>query len=383
MLLHFSLLPPGGDGIDGVVGGVLATGWIGVDLFLVLSGFLITRILLDTRDDPHFFRNFYARRSLRIFPLYFAYLLALFVLLPALSSAYAAEHAADDRRWWLWTYLGNVLMARRGWEGMPSHTTHLWSLAVEEQFYLVWPLLIWWLPTRRLPALCLTAIALAWITRGWYVLGVGNAPAAYVLTLARLDALAVGGLVALRLRDGGTAWSARRMVLGGAALVAAATAWHLSEGRLQPLAPLDPATQLLSYGGLALLFGGFVGIAALAREGTTWHRMLTRPWLIALGSYSYALYLFHVPIRNGARLALDRVGGLPLWGGSPLGAQLLLTVGGIALSFGLAWLSWRWFEAPILALKRHFEPAPVQRAADPDTPAPIAASVAPQRSAQA
>lgn len=354
MLLHFSLLPIGGS-LDGVVGGVLATGWIGVDLFFVLSGFLITGILVDTRTDPRYFRNFYARRSLRIFPLYYAYLIALFVLLPALHPAYAAEHATDDRRWWLWTYLGNVLMGARGWEGMPSHTTHLWSLAVEEQFYLVWPFVVWLSPPRLLSRYCLAAIGLAWATRAWYVLGAENPPAAYVMTLARMDALGIGALVAVRMRDD-AAWSPRRLAGSGALLILLGTVWHLLAGRWQPLAPLDPATQLLTYGGLAMLFGGFVATAAAATDGSRWHRWLTRRWLIALGTYSYALYVFHVPIRNAMRLVLDRYGGLPSLAGSQLPAQLGMTVIGISLSYACARVSWQLFERPILSLKRHFEP---------------------------
>src|SRR5690606_28281082 len=232
MLLHFTLFVPM-DGAERFLNGWLQTGWIGVDLFFVLSGFLITGILMDTRDDPHHFRNFYARRTLRIFPLYYAYLVLLFLVLPALHEGYAMEHATDDRRIWLWTYMGNFLMAR-GWEAMPSHTTHLWSLAVEEQFYLVWPLLVFAVRRRWLMALCGLTFLGAILTRA-YLATQGAAAAAYVLTPARMDTLAAGALVAVVLRQRGPD-AVRALILpmlaSGLFLIGVGTAWSLTHGEM-------------------------------------------------------------------------------------------------------------------------------------------------------
>ena len=116
-----------------------AAGWCGVDLFFVLSGFLITGILYDAKDLPHRFRNFYARRALRIFPLYYTILAITFALLPRAVRLVGRLDDLEDARFWLWTYGTNVYVAFRG-DWFPL--SHFWSLAVEEHFYLFWPAII-------------------------------------------------------------------------------------------------------------------------------------------------------------------------------------------------------------------------------------------------
>jgi len=354
MILHFTMFDAG-SGAEHFFAGWLQTGWIGVDLFFVLSGFLITGILVDTRDDPHHFRNFYARRTLRIFPLYYAYLVLLFVLLPTLHAGYALEHATDDRRIWLWTYLGNILMAR-GWEAMPAHTTHLWSLAVEEQFYLVWPLLVYLARRRWLTALCGVTFLGAVLTRA-YLTTVEAAAAAYVLTPARMDTLAAGALVAVVMKErglDGVRSLVRPLFWSGFFLVAAGTLWSFTHGTLQVLAPLDYGTETFAYPGVALVFAALIAHVVSAAPTATLPRFLSKPSLRTLGAYSYGLYLIHVPVRNALRLGFDARGGLPEVGGSQVPAQLLVTTVGIGISFALAYASWHLFEKRVLALKRHF-----------------------------
>lgn len=114
----------------------------GVDLFFVLSGFLITGILLNAQGQPHYFRNFYLRRAVRIFPLYFGVLVALIVVLPAVSESAAERLSAREHQWWLWFYAVNLLQAwTASWPF--GCLNHFWSLAVEEHFYLVWPFVIY------------------------------------------------------------------------------------------------------------------------------------------------------------------------------------------------------------------------------------------------
>ena len=379
MLLHFTLFVPNG-ATESFLESWLAAGWIGVDLFFVLSGFLITGILMDTRDDPHHFRNFYARRTLRIFPLYYAYLILLFIVLPMLHADYAMEHAADDRRMWLWTYMGNVLMAR-GWEAMPSHTTHLWSLAVEEQFYLAWPLLVFWARRRWLTALCAVTFIGAILTRA-YLATQGAAAAAYVLTPARMDTLAAGAFVAVTLRmrgDDAVRGLVPALLWSGMFLIGVGTVWSFTHGTRQVLAPLDFGTEEFAYPGIALVFAALVAHLVTAPPHARLPRLFSMRWLRTLGTYSYGLYLIHVPIRNVIRLVMERRGGLPELWGSQLPAQVVITVLGMAVSFGLAYASWHLFEKPVLGLKRYFEskhkaPAPIE-----PTRAPAAAPAAESR----
>src|SRR5262249_46548866 len=131
--------------------------WSGVDLFFVLSGFLITRILLATRASPDYFRDFYMRRALRIFPLTYGVLVAVMLIAPHLVRA--AAPAAGPSPAWLWLYGVNLYPLLTGdWYEAPNvlglNFGHFWSLGVEEQFYLLWPLIVWRLDGRRLARLC-------------------------------------------------------------------------------------------------------------------------------------------------------------------------------------------------------------------------------------
>ena len=154
MLHHFTYYRPTA-GIDALIGSVLFFCWTGVDLFFVLSGFLITGILLDTRDSERYFTTFYARRTLRIFPLYYLVLFLAFVVLPqfpAVHSVLVGQTHDSPPQWPYWFYVTNFSIADRGW--VHGWVDVAWSLAIEEQFYLVWPLVIWLCPPRLVAVLC-------------------------------------------------------------------------------------------------------------------------------------------------------------------------------------------------------------------------------------
>src|SRR5438445_1418758 len=173
------------------------TGWIGVDRFFVLSGFLITGILYDAKESNHYFRNFYVRRVLRIFPLYYGALIIFLVVLPWLRPGNPAVQSMTRDAVWYWTYLSNVRIAHNG--GDFGAIGHFWSLAIEEQFYLIWPVVVLALRRRQLQACCLACVIGALFVRvGLNV--AGNETAAFVLTPARIDALAVGAYLALSAR---------------------------------------------------------------------------------------------------------------------------------------------------------------------------------------
>jgi peptidoglycan/LPS O-acetylase OafA/YrhL len=302
----------------------LLAGRMGVDLFFVLSGFLITGILLDARGDgpqtpAGYFSAFYARRALRILP------------------AYCLLIATFQAPWWYWLFTQNVLVTRYGWGAAPLALNHLWSLAVEEQFYIVWPAIVAVLPRRALRALCLALILSAPILR--LVL---PPIAAYTLTIARADALAMGGLVAILVRD-------RRL--------------YARHARVALAAGIAAVALLLSTDSLAKSFGplslvaGSSAVAVLAGAGiylmvvTRAPRWLEHPILVSLGAYSYAMYLVHVPLR---RPVSDWVGA-NLSGAGPI--LLANTIGLLGVAWAVAWISWHVLERPILSLKR-FVPMP-------------------------
>ncbi len=326
--------------VGGLVSAALASGWLGVDLFFVLSGFLITGILLDARGDEAeptqgFFTHFYARRALRIFPAYYVFLaLVMFVGRPPMPHG----------TWWYWTYVANVLIARHGWPPGVWDTGHLWSLAVEEQFYLVWPAIIAWTPRRRLPAVCLCVILSA-ITLRAVLVHQGAALSAYVLAPARADTLVLGATLAIALRGGARVRDGVRRaapIIGSVALAVL--------GVLFVTHQLD---HRLSAGGLVLgsAAASVATAACIARisAGSRIRRLFEWPPLVSFGMYSYVIYLVQLPVRGALGLWLgDR---LATW--TPVSA---LAVEGIllaGLSWCIAWVTWRILEQPMLSLKRY------------------------------
>ena len=148
--------------IDGIVTGIARAGWAGVDMFFVLSGFLITGILIKSKGAARrFFGNFYARRALRIFPAYYAFLLLLLLLLPVFDEP-GPRGIVLDHLVWYGTYLTNIFEAvRPNLRGDVLFVGHIWSLAVEEQFYLLWPAFVFLFSRRTLMWLCVVGIAVA------------------------------------------------------------------------------------------------------------------------------------------------------------------------------------------------------------------------------
>lgn len=369
MILHFTILVPGTAG-ETLFARSVEWGWAGVDLFFVLSGFLITGILLDARGGDGYFKTFYVRRALRIFPLYYAFLFALFVLLPLLRSS-GGEPLGPQLL--SLAYLHNVLMGFGGWDAVPAHTTHLWSLSIEEQFYMIWPLVVLRASRTGLLRISLGLVAVAWCTRLFLHLSLGHGVAGYTLLPARVDALALGALLALVVREEGWVERFRRWLVpalaAGVALVATAAiiSWMQTPWG-NPLPPLALHVQLLGYPGVDLLSAALVGMAVLPGPSPV-RTALGHPLLLRLGKYSYALYLFHVPLRDVLR---DRVfaGGLPPIWGSQVPTQLLLLAACIALTFAVSVVSWHILEKRFLRLKDRFE----YRAPTPALPhSPVAA----------
>jgi peptidoglycan/LPS O-acetylase OafA/YrhL len=188
--------------LDGFASRILTAGWCGVDLFFVLSGFLITRILYQAKESDRYFTNFDLRRTLRIFPLYYAVLALTFVIIPHLPSGLIPPENLE--RWarieanplWYWFFLSNFSTAMAGnWgHGILDVT---WSLAIEEQFYLLWPWVVYRFDRRRLLQVCGLVFVTALITRGVMTIAGMSPISVYVLTPARLDVLAAGAFVAL------------------------------------------------------------------------------------------------------------------------------------------------------------------------------------------
>lgn len=330
-----------------------SSGWIGVDLFFALSGYLITGILLDTRDQPNFFRNFYARRALRIFPLYYAVLVLLTIGFHPSTVAAArpflilAVYLQNTPLWWHGHVPGLVA----------NFTSHLWSLAVEEQFYLVWPLVILLVPSRRaLLWLAASIVVLSPALR--YILLTHGAPfqATYKLTVCRADGLSAGAWLAIALRGPYRATLLRFTPVTLAVGVFGCIVIAFTNGTFDFQS--SRAVNVFAYSALAVTGSSLIGVAL---SPTTWiARGLSWRLLRFFGQYSYGLYVLHQIVAAAFEY---RFGGLLR---SSVHSKLLLhfifiTVV-LAITIPLAMFSYHFFERPFLRLKRLFDAAPAFRA---------------------
>lgn len=341
MLFHFALEidrhSPFWDGLRSLFG----FGWSGVDLFFVLSGFLITGILLDTKTAENYFLSFYARRFLRIFPAYYFALLALMLaawLTPALA-AWLPPHG--DWRVYV-AYLQNwpVLLAQPA----QALVGHLWSLAVEEQFYLVWPLVIFALSTRA-ALITAAALSLGALSLRLVLIGMGvDSESIYRNTFSRLDALLIGAIIAIAVRDPRVpAWvrpRAKLLVAAGCGLLAFVPVYarSLSNHSLRVLG--------LGMTLIAAAYGLFLLTLVASPNDSPWRRRWSAPGLRMLGKYSYGMYLVHPPAYHLVRYLEERL-GLPSTG--PW--NIPLAIGATLL---IALLSFHLLESPFLAMKGRF-----------------------------
>jgi peptidoglycan/LPS O-acetylase OafA/YrhL len=325
---------------------VIEAGSFGVDLFFVLSGFLITGILLDSKGTPGYFRNFYARRFLRLFPVYYLYLALVALLLPMIHRGVHTHMPDYDGNWW-W-YLLYACNLKRDHGVYDPYLGHFWSLAVEEQFYLVWPALVLLLSRRRFAHSCFCAIALAVTLRVFFSWYGADWNTICRVTPMRLDTLALGALGAVTLRN--ERWSGRgpalawKALLAGAALFLACVLWGQSTSW--------SAAPIQTWGGffLAVAFAGLTYLAASTHSGIA--RFFSTRWLRMFGKYSYTIYVIHVLIERhvswGMATLAKRSGPLPYWA-ALIGSGIM-----VALSYGIAALSWKYYENPILQLKKRF-----------------------------
>ena len=295
-------------------------GWIGVDLFFVISGYLITSILLASRDRPSYYRNFYARRGLRIWPLYYVLLLFVFGLTPHLGAWARQDFDPQQIHWQYYLfYVQNLVYNRLGSFALVI----TWSLCVEEQFYVIWPFVVRLCSRRSLTIVSLTVLLLGTPFR-MYLHYLGTSMG-FFFTFARLDPIAVGALVALHPRWFRYSWVAAPWAV-----------WLLQRGNFDYV-----------YFALALTFGSVVMHAAV--DGS---RFLRSAPLRLGGKISYGVYIFH-PIVFGLFWLTPLYSAVANW---PY-ANLIRMMGQILLPFPCAALSWCLFERPILGLKKYFESA--------------------------
>ena len=319
--------------------------WCGVDLFFVLSGFLIGGILLDAQDSPNYFKTFYARRAYRILPLYFLVLTLCFLAfelgnLGVLRGDWAKLFDGKIPWWTFFTFTQNIYMGFGGPLATRGGLSPTWSLAVEEQFYLTLPLLVRLVSRRRAIQLVIACIATAMLLRVLIAVWIpGRMYATYFITPCRADGLGLGVLIAVVVRE-------RRLWL----YVREHRRWlyGIAVGMLLILLSIDfssfqtpsPALYGAEYSIFAVFFGSLLLIGVTGEDWLV-KTVFCNSWLMRLGLIAYGTYLLH--------RATTLVVNLLISSATP--SALTFAVSrfiGIGSAILIAQLSWTWFEKPLV-----------------------------------
>ncbi len=330
----------------------LGVGWIGVQIFFVLSGFLITSILLERKEEDlgRYLGRFYWRRILRIFPVYYGFLIAVSVAYLTVGEPVAFGDLAP----WLFSYTYNIARFFEPDMTWP-YFGHLWSLAIEEQFYLVWPFVVYGLSRKNFQKLTLALVILGPILRwimGAYFLDEGYSPSktaqcVYTLPTSHLDAFAVGAVLSVSGRD----WLEKpnKWLVGVflTTLVLGAYQWgHLDPHRRlftdfgYPIYLSESYQYIWGYTAINLLGGGLVLYAV---RGGVFIPGSSSAVLQFYGRISYGLYVLHWPVLG----AIRRVHDFRAWSLEGFMIFVLFFFG----STFLAWFSYRFYESWFTRLK--------------------------------
>lgn len=314
-------------------------GYSVLDSYFVLSGFLITGILLDSKGSEHYFRNFYARRAVRIWPLYYLVLFLVFVVEPLFVPVMRPTVAST---WPAFAFYVQNLIYHGAY---PFGLDPTWSLAVEEQFYITWPLLIFFLKKRTVTILLFSLFVVSLSLRLAFYFQGAESGFVHQYTFTRLDGITFGSLAALWLRSPSCTpvrWRARSyqfLFIGAAGTLLARMVMHRN-------------SSVVSYTFLGLLYTGLVGLLLISDvRSSVLGRIFSVRWLRYVGRISYGSYLLHYPLFIFWARFINSHNFLP---SNPVARNLLAFGGQILMATAAGAISWHLFEKPILRLKERF-----------------------------
>lgn len=335
------------------------TGWIGVDLFFVLSGFLITGILIKSLDQPNYFKNFYIRRALRIFPLNYFYI-GFFTLALIIAKIFFLNHpnekidTALTELPWVWLYATNVLVAIKG-HFITASINQFWSLAIEEQFYLIWPALLFFAKNKKnIFKLSIFLFILSIVARALVVLFFENyGPINHVSSVSRFDQFAAGAIASLLIQQKESLqikkWAPTMtftFLIGIIFCELLNRFFFFDRGHIE----------VLEYSVSAICFASLILWLLNTSERSAIHCVFNSTVLKTLGKYSYAIYIFHFPLFIflnwffWPRVALL----VPALNQDTLTTALYKSIVAGGLTLTIAYLSWHLFEKHFLKLKEKF-----------------------------
>ena len=328
-----------------------STGWSGVDLSFVLSGLLITDVLLRSRGKANAARHFYARRFLRVMPLYLGTLIFVFAVLPIFvrPGADSAFDTLQSYQGWYWALSANIVCFLHGFPVMQSSTVdlgHYWVLAVVQQFYFLWPLLVWNLNERKLAWAACAVIALSLglrIVGSCFLEGTFRENIFYQ-TPTCLDSFAFGALLAVGFRRGDIGWLRRAAVWILPVTAAIIAVFFIKKGLWE--------NGIVHCVGLTLISLAYASLIVLLRTGSPGSlgvKLIDNPFFRFFGKYSYGLYVFHglmIPLLDRwipAEKLLDLCH-------APFLAAIVCLSAKVGVTLAVAMLSWRLLESPCLRL---------------------------------
>lgn len=304
-------------------------GQLGVTLFFVLSGFLITRILLETKDQKYFFKNFYIRRVLRIFPLYYSFFIIYYLVRPLIFNQ-SFSNFSEQLPYYL--YLQNFAITFN-WNAIGP--MHFWSLAIEEHFYLFWPLIIFLFNKKHITQIIFAIIILSILLRYYFI---ENNIDVYYFTFTRMDSLAIGSLIAI-IEKGGFKINfdyKQYLLFFSGFSVLTFILWIYLGG------DADKSLQIIKYTLFSITFFSFLGLLISLKDNNKMNVLLRNSFLTLTGKISYGLYVYHL----FAFEMMNYFYRSNLW--------YINFVISFSTSYLLAYASFNLFESKFLKLKKHF-----------------------------
>jgi peptidoglycan/LPS O-acetylase OafA/YrhL len=355
LLIHFCCASGGEPRtrLDHLFYNLAYSGWCGVDLFFLLSGFLITGILVDTRSSSRRIRNFYARRTLRIFPLYYGALILWFLVLPAVAPGWTSPGLPRRKQLWAWLYATNWALA---WQPDSfGNLDHFWSLAIEEHFYLVWPFVVWSCSRLTAVKVCIACFCASTLSRILLV-ALGVAPGSvWQLDTSHTDSLCLGGLIALLVRGpSGSAplvEPAKKIAIIALIALASVIFWR---GRMSHM---DGAFLMVGVPPLLILFGAGIVLVAHAPPSSLLGLIFNSGVMKFFGKYSYGLYVWHWLLSPWYR-SMFPTERIQASFGRFIPAAVCHATLGTAVTVFIALLSYHLYEVRFINAKRFFESPP-------------------------